>query len=75
MLENVFFPLFIQSFAGCKGKNQVTFFMTSFKNNVFQKSYKRIGCFALFPKLKRRLELIFAADFLHIFSIKMFLIK
>ena len=72
MLENVFFPLFIQSFAGCKGKNQVTFFMTSFKNNVFQESY---WLFALFPKLKRRLELIFAADFLHIFSIKMFLIK
>ena len=60
---------------GCKKKNQVTFFMISFKNNLFSKiSYMR-GCFGLFTKLKRCMKLVFTAGFLYTFSIKMFLIK
>ena len=37
---------------GYKGKNQVTFFMVSFKMNYFQKSHTCIGCFGLLTKLK-----------------------
>ena len=41
----------------------------------FQKSIACIGCFGLFTKIKRVMGLAFSADFLHTFSVKMFLFK
>ena len=63
-------------------KNQVNFFMVSFKTCClwsllkFQKSFTCIGCFGLFTEIKKGYETVyeFSADFLHTFLMKMFLI-
>ena len=60
-----------QKVTGCKWKNQVTFLRIIY----FQKSHICVSYFRLFTKLKRRMELVFTAAFLHTFSITMFLIK
>ena len=43
--------------------------------NALYGGYKKVGCFGVFTKLKRCMELVFTAGFLHTFSIKLFLIK
>ena len=64
-----------QKVTGCKGKNQVTFFMVSFKINLFSKiSYMHWLFWAIY-QTKKTYRTIFTAGFLYTFSIKMFLIK
>ena len=45
------------------------------KITYFSKSHTCVGCFGLFTKLKRCMELVFTAGFRYTFSVKMFLIK
>ena len=49
--------------------------MVSFKITYFQKSLACIGCFGYLPKLKRSMGLVFTADSLLPFSMKILLIK
>ena len=49
----LFFIILSIKWTGCKGKNQVTFFMVSFKITYFQKSLTCIGCFGLFTKTRK----------------------
>ena len=60
---------------GAKEKIKLPFSWDLLKTSYFQKSHTCIGCFGLLTKLKRHMELVFTAGFLHIFSIKMFFIK
>ena len=61
-------------------KGKINFCIVSFKTSClrsllkFQKSFAYIGCFGLFTKVRRHMGLIFSANFLHTFFIKMFLI-
>ena len=58
-----------------KEKIKLSFSWAFLKTTYFQKSHTCIGCFGLFTKLGRHMEVVFTAGFLHTFSIKMFLIK
>ena len=60
---------------GAKEKIKSPFSWSLLKITCFQKSHTCVGCFGLFTKLKRYMELVFTAGFLYTFSIKMFLIK
>ena len=56
-------------------KIKLSFSKSLLKITYFQKSHTCVGCFGLFTKLRRCVELVFTAGFLYTFSIKMFLIK
>ena len=56
-------------------KIKLTFSWSLLKITYFLKPHTCVGCFELFTKLKRCMELVFTAGFLHTLSIKMFIIK
>ena len=60
---------------GAKEKIKLSFSWSLLETTYFQKSHTCIGCFGVFTKLKRHMELLSNAGFPHTFSIKMFLIK
>ena len=65
-----------------KKKNEVNFFMVSFKISTlwfffefFKSLSHALAVLGYLPKLRWVMGLVFSADFLHTFSIKMFLFK